>query len=60
VIFPGLTDTPILEQRPIPTPEEVLREALQPEDVAEAVVFVAKLNLRAVVPQLWMLPSRIE
>ena len=60
VIFPGLTDTPLLEQRPVPTPAEVLREALQPEDVAEAVVFVAKLNPRAAVPQLWLLPSRIE
>lgn len=60
VIFPGLTDTPLLEQRPIPTPAEVLRKALQPEDVAEAVVFVAKLHPRAMVPQLWLLPSRIE
>lgn len=59
VIFPGLTDTPILAQRPTPTPAEVLSQALQPQDVAEAVTFVAKLDPRAVVPQLWLLPSRL-
>jgi NADP-dependent 3-hydroxy acid dehydrogenase YdfG len=59
VIFPGLTDTPILAQRPKATPPEVLSLALEPEDVAEAVVFVAKLHPRAVVPQLWLLPSRL-
>jgi NAD(P)-dependent dehydrogenase (short-subunit alcohol dehydrogenase family) len=59
VIFPGLTDTPILQQRPTPTPADVLRAALKPEDVAEAVAFVARLDPRASVPQLWLLPSRL-
>lgn len=59
VVFPGLTDTPILEQRPTRTPPETLAQALKPDDVAEAVTFVARLSPRAVVPQLWLLPSRL-
>src|SRR3712207_6862034 len=36
VIFPGLTDTPLVLKRPTPTPPDVLARALQPEDVAAA------------------------
>jgi len=57
VIFPGLTDTPLVLQRPVPTPPEVLAKALQPEDVAEACLFVAGLPSRAHVPELMLLPS---
>ena len=32
VIYPGLTDTPLLKQRPTPTPPEIVAQALQPED----------------------------
>lgn len=59
VIFPGLCDTEIIEKRPVPTPESVLQQALQPQDVADAVRFVATLPPRAVVPELQLLPSRL-
>lgn len=59
VIYPGLCDTEILERRPVPTPPDVLAQALHPDDVAEAVVFVASLHPRAVVPELQLLPSRL-
>lgn len=59
VIFPGLTDTPILLKRPLPTPPEVLAKALQPEDVASACRFVASLPPRAHVPELILMPSGI-
>ncbi|HEY8742915.1 MAG TPA: SDR family oxidoreductase [Chloroflexota bacterium] len=59
VIFPGLTDTPLLLKRPSPTPPEVVARALQPEDVADACVFVASLPARAHVPELVLLPSRL-
>ena len=59
VIFPGLCDTEILNQRPVPTPREVLVKALRPEDIAEAVVFVAKLPPRACVPELHLRPSAL-
>jgi NADP-dependent 3-hydroxy acid dehydrogenase YdfG len=59
VIFPGLTDTPLLLKRPTPTPPEVVARALQPEDVAEACLFVATLPARAYVPELVLLPSAL-
>lgn len=59
IIFPGLTDTPLVLKRPTPTPPEVMAHALQPEDVAEACLFVATLPPRAHVPELVLLPSRL-
>jgi serine 3-dehydrogenase (NADP+) len=57
VICPGLVDTEILEKRPVKTPAETLAKALQPEDVAEAVLYVAKLPPRAAVPEMQLLPT---
>ena len=59
VIFPGLCDTEILEKRPTPTPREILDQSLDPQDVADAVLFVAGLHPRAVVPEMQLLPSRL-
>lgn len=59
VIFPGLCDTEILTKRPVPTPREVLDQSLAPEDVASAVLFLASLPARAVVPELQLLPARL-
>jgi NAD(P)-dependent dehydrogenase (short-subunit alcohol dehydrogenase family) len=57
VIFPGLTETPLLNKRPAPTPPEVVAKALQPEDVAQACLFVASLPPRARVPELQIFPA---
>jgi serine 3-dehydrogenase len=57
VICPGLVDTEILENRPVKPPAEMLAKALQPGDVAEAILAVAKLPARAVVPELQLLPT---
>lgn len=59
VIFPGLTDTPMVLKRPAPTPPEVMARALQPEDVADACLFVMGLSARAHVPELTLYPSRL-
>jgi NADP-dependent 3-hydroxy acid dehydrogenase YdfG len=59
VIYPGLCDTPLVLKRPTPTPPEVMAHALQPEDVAEACLFVATLPPRAHVPELVLVPSRL-
>lgn len=59
LIFPGLTDTPLVLKRPTPTPPEVMAHALQPEDVAEACLFAASLPARARVPELMLMPSRL-
>ena len=57
VICPGLVDTEILDKRPVKTPAETLAKALRAEDVAEAVVWVAKLPQRAAVPEMQLLPT---
>lgn len=57
VICPGLVDTEILDHRPVKTPAETLAKALRAEDVAEAVLFAAKLPPRAVVPEMQVVPT---
>jgi NADP-dependent 3-hydroxy acid dehydrogenase YdfG len=57
VIYPGLTDTPLVQQRPVPPTPEMLAKALQPEDVAAACLFVLGLPPRAHVPELVLYPS---
>ena len=59
VICPGLVETELLEKRPFKTPPDLIAKALQPEDVAEAVVAVAKLPARASVPEMQLLPALI-
>jgi serine 3-dehydrogenase (NADP+) len=57
VICPGLTDTELVEQRPVRVAPEILATALQAEDVAETILYVAKLHPRAVIPELHMVPA---
>ena len=56
-IYPGEIDTPILENRPRPVTEEQRAVILKPEDVAEAVLFVAALPPRVSVPELVIKPT---
>jgi NADP-dependent 3-hydroxy acid dehydrogenase YdfG len=56
-IYPGEIDTPILAHRPVPVTAEQRQVILQPEDVAAAVLFVAKLPPRASVPELVIKPT---
>ncbi|WP_026869687.1 SDR family oxidoreductase [Inquilinus limosus] len=58
VILPGMTDTPLLDKRPVPVPPEARRAALQPEDVAAACLFVMALPPRAHVAEIVLQPSR--
>lgn len=58
VIYPGFTDTPLKLQRPIPPTPEMEANALQPEDVAAACMFVLQLPARAHVSEIVMAPSR--
>jgi NADP-dependent 3-hydroxy acid dehydrogenase YdfG len=57
VVCPGLVDTEILKNRPVQPSAETLAKALQPEDVAEVVLAVAKLPPRAVVPEMQLMPT---
>jgi NAD(P)-dependent dehydrogenase (short-subunit alcohol dehydrogenase family) len=57
VIYPGEVDTPILDQRPQPVTAEHRARILRPEDVAEAVLFVAALPPHVNVPELIIKPT---
>jgi serine 3-dehydrogenase len=59
VISPGLVDTEILSLRPTPTPPETVAKALRAEDVAEAILWAAKLPPRASVPEMLLLPAEL-
>jgi NADP-dependent 3-hydroxy acid dehydrogenase YdfG len=56
-VCPGLVDTEILENRPVKPPAEMLAKALQPVDVAETILAVAKLPPRAAIPELQVMPT---
>ncbi len=56
-ICPGLVDTEILEKRPVKPDASVLAKALQPADVAEAILAIAMLPSRAAVPEIQLLPT---
>jgi len=56
-IYPGEVDTPILEVRPTPVTEDQRRKILRPEDVAQAVLFVACLPPHVSVPELVIKPT---
>jgi len=56
-VYPGEIDTPILAVRPKPVSEEHRATILKPEDVAEAVLYVASLPPRVSVPELVIKPT---
>jgi NADP-dependent 3-hydroxy acid dehydrogenase YdfG len=58
-LCPGLVETEILEKRPVKPTAEMLAKALQPVDVAEAILAVAKLPPRATVPEMQLMPTKI-
>lgn len=57
VIYPGMTETPLVHQRPTPPTPDELAKALQPADIADVCLAVMALPARAVVPELQILPS---
>jgi len=56
-VCPGLVDTEILAKRPVQPTAETLAKALQPGDVAEVVLSIAKLPPRACVPEIQLMPT---
>jgi len=55
-IYPGDVDTPIMDLRPRPPGAEIRAQMMLPEDIAEAIVFVASLPQRAIVEDLVIKP----
>ncbi|TMB89365.1 MAG: SDR family NAD(P)-dependent oxidoreductase [Chloroflexi bacterium] len=59
-IKPGIVDTPIMLKRPVLPPPEVTAAMLKPEDVAEACLMLLKLPRRAHIPELTIVPTRLQ
>jgi NADP-dependent 3-hydroxy acid dehydrogenase YdfG len=57
VILPGEVATAILNLRPNPPSAEARATMLQPEDIAETVVFVASMPHRVTIDELWITPT---
>ena len=60
VIKPGVVDTPLMLKRPEPPPPEVAAAMLHPEDVADACLMLLTLPRRAHIPELTILPTRLQ
>lgn len=58
-IYPGETETEILDRRPTPPTAEQRARMLQPCDIAAMVVSVAKLPARATVPEIVVTPRHM-
>ena len=56
-VCPGEVNTPILEDRPVVPSPEKRAAMLQPEDLAQAALFLATLPPRATVPELIITPA---
>ena len=60
VIYPGLCDTPILKNRPVPPTPEQRALMMQPEDIAAACVFAAALPPRTYVSDVVLMPGALQ
>ena len=58
-LYPGETNTPILDQRPVPVSEERKAQCVQPEDIGAIAVAIAKLPARATVPEIVITPQHM-
>jgi NAD(P)-dependent dehydrogenase (short-subunit alcohol dehydrogenase family) len=60
VIYPGLCDTPILNNRLVPPTREQRDLMMKPEDIAQACVFAASLPPRTYVSDLVLMPGALQ
>jgi NADP-dependent 3-hydroxy acid dehydrogenase YdfG len=60
VIYPGLCDTPILNNRAVPPTQEQRDQMMKPEDIAQACVFAASLPARTYVSDLVLMPGALQ
>ena len=56
-VMPGEVNTPILDKRPIPVPEEERVRMMQPEDMGETIRYVARLHPRVCVNEILISPT---
>lgn len=55
---PGAGNTPIIDRRPVKFSQEQKQKMIQPEDIADTVVFLASLPARVNIDLLSMLPTK--
>lgn len=55
-VYPGEVDTPILENRPTPVTDSHRQSMLQPSDIAEVVLSIAKLSSNTHIPEIVVKP----
>lgn len=55
-VYPGEVNTPILDQRPEPVPQERKDRMVHPQDIAALVTTIAQLPTRAHVPEIIVKP----
>ncbi len=60
LVAPGVVDTPILDNRPEPPSAEDRKRMLQSEDIAETCAFLAALPPHVGIPELTILPARMQ
>ena len=58
-IYPGETNTPLVDKRPTPPPAEQRARMVHPEDIAAMAVAIAKLPPRATVPEIVITPRHM-
>ena len=58
-LFPGETNTPILDKRPVSPPPEKREQMVHPEDIAAMAVAIARLPARATVPEIVITPRHM-
>ena len=56
-ICPGLVESELLQKRPVMPSSDILAKAMQPADVAEAILAVAKMPARVAIPEMQILPT---
>ena len=56
-ICPAEVNTAILDRRPVPVPAADRARLIQPEDIAETVVFVARLDPRVCINEILVTPT---
>jgi NAD(P)-dependent dehydrogenase (short-subunit alcohol dehydrogenase family) len=59
-IMPGMTNTPMVDKRPTPVPDEIRSHALQPEDVAQVILFLVSLRKEVYIPEITVLSTALQ
>ena len=55
-VYPGEVNTPLLDDRPVPVPDDVKAKMVHPEDIGMLVVAIAGLPAHVVVPEIIVKP----